>query len=552
MGQIVDERDRHGTFRDVIAEGKSVGFDLVRKDVVRDWGDVEVDIGLIVMRRKDAPGQSGAGHGGAFAEPVTGERQIGTSPYDCDRRGGQDQQAGERSPGVGLRDEGMSERAPGPWLVVVGMHRSGTSAVTGAIGALGFNMVRANDRLSPHDSNPEHWESLSILLHNDAILAHFGGTWDAPPQLPEGWETTAGLPDRSEALELLAAAYPDPGPSVWKDPRVCLLLPYWREVLHAPMAAVLVWRDPIAVARSLRHRDGSPIPYGVSLWERYNRSALANLPDTDVYVLDYDAMVDDPAESLTGLSTWLTSIGTFEGIEPWDHEGALTAVTANLRHESVRNDGPRRSHSSGRTTQLIAHLSGLAGGHRTLARPPGDESPWTSAILDARRASNVLGLRQLERRLAHTEGEREWFESALEESRSNLASLKASTSWRVTAPIRSAAALWTARRDRRREGVDRRLSGQSGEAERGRRDHGTDTSLTTGPVAVSFHPSGECTRGQRLSIRCDRRLIDQLVIGVLSVSACRDKKGACWQIDLRSPDAALPSRRHAASACRRR
>ena len=53
MGQLVDEPGRHGTFQDVITEGTSAGFELVRKDVVREWGDVEVDIGLIVMRRKE-------------------------------------------------------------------------------------------------------------------------------------------------------------------------------------------------------------------------------------------------------------------------------------------------------------------------------------------------------------------------------------------------------------------------------------------------------------------------------------------------------------------
>ena len=49
-GQVVDDR-RHGTFQDVIDEGVSSGFELLRKDVVREWGDVDVDIGLIVMRR---------------------------------------------------------------------------------------------------------------------------------------------------------------------------------------------------------------------------------------------------------------------------------------------------------------------------------------------------------------------------------------------------------------------------------------------------------------------------------------------------------------------
>jgi hypothetical protein len=352
----------------------------------------------------------------------------------------------------------MSKDAAGPWVVVVGMHRSGTSAVTGAIGALGFNLVSAEDRLSPHDSNPEHWESLSVALHNDAILAHFGGTWDAPPQLPEGWEADGGLPDRTEASALLAAAYPHPGPSVWKDPRVCLLLPYWREVLHAPMAAVLVWRAPLAVARSLQRRDGSPVPYGVALWERYNRSAIANLAQNDVYVLDYDAMVEDPASSLSGLTSWLGSIGTFDGMARWDQERALSVVSTSLRHESVTtddDDGIVLDEQS----QLVEHLAASAGGHRTLPRLPCYESPWTEAILDARRSSSVLELRKLERRLEHSNAERDWFASALADTRSDLddvqsqrANLEASSSWRMTAPVRSVVALWTASRHRRIKG----------------------------------------------------------------------------------------------------
>ena len=214
----------------------------------------------------------------------------------------------------------MSSSAAGPWVVVVGMHRSGTSAVTGAIGALGFNVVSPQDRLSPHDSNPEHWESLSVLRHSDAVLAHFGGTWDAPPQLTQGWENDSGLPGPAAAAEALHAAYPGPGPSVWKDPRLCLLLPYWRAALEAPMVAILVWRPPLAVARSLRRRDGSPIPYGVALWERYNRSAIANLAGTDVYVLSYDDMVEDPGVSLRGfdlLARFDRTLRRHAAMGPW-------------------------------------------------------------------------------------------------------------------------------------------------------------------------------------------------------------------------------------------
>jgi hypothetical protein len=340
----------------------------------------------------------------------------------------------------------MSSSAAGPWVVVVGMHRSGTSAVTGAIGALGFNVVSPQDRLSSHESNPEHWESLSVLLHSDAVLAHFGGTWDAPPQLPDGWENDSGLPDRTAAAQALTAAYPVPGPSVWKDPRICLLLPYWRAVLEAPMVAVLVWRPPLAVARSLRRRDGSPVPYGVALWERYNRSAIANLAGMGVYVLGYDGMVEDPVASVQGLTAWLDSTGQFDGLQPWDLEGALSAITADLRHESVRSAEDDDRILLDEQRLLVDHLTELAGPHGALPQLSGVESPWTEAILDARRAQNVLEVRDLERRLQHCEGERDWYIEALEESRSHLASLRASSTWRMTAPVRSLAGRWTASR----------------------------------------------------------------------------------------------------------
>jgi hypothetical protein len=334
----------------------------------------------------------------------------------------------------------MSEGAAGPWLVVVGMHRSGTSAVTGAVGALGFNAVSADDRLSPHESNAEHWESLSILRHNDDILAHFGGTWDAPPALPEGWETERGLPDRSIASSLLAEAYPSRGPSVWKDPRACLLLPYWREVLQGPVTAVFVWRAPLAVARSLHRRNGIPVPYGVALWERYNRSAIANLAETDVYVIDYDAVIENAESVMEGIISWLRSTRGLEGLQRWDEERALSVITSDLRHESMRATDRGDHILLDEQSQLVRYLTELGGAHHGLPPLPNDESPWTEAMLEARRSSSILELRKLQRQVEHTEGERDWFASALEVSYSNLASLKATWSWRITAPLRSVAA----------------------------------------------------------------------------------------------------------------
>src|SRR6202011_2048888 len=108
----------------------------------------------------------------------------------------------------------------GPWVTVVGMHRSGTSAVTGALAALGLNMARPEDRMDWPESNPEHWESLSASVFNEKLLAHLGGSWDAPPDLAPGWEQDPDLLTAGDAAAVMAAAYPEQGPSVWKAPRL--------------------------------------------------------------------------------------------------------------------------------------------------------------------------------------------------------------------------------------------------------------------------------------------------------------------------------------------
>src|ERR1700723_2634758 len=181
-----------------------------------------------------------------------------------------------------------------PFLVVLGMHRSGTSALTGALGALGFNTPQPGERMDWPESNSEHWESVSLTVYNDHLLTKLGGSWEAPPELSLKWEGDDALSELGSPLPILNAAYPEPGPCVWKDPRLCLLLPFWEAFLPSPVAAVLVWRSPLAVARSLQKRDGMHLADGLALWERYNRAALMNLAGVNTFVCNYEAVVRDP------------------------------------------------------------------------------------------------------------------------------------------------------------------------------------------------------------------------------------------------------------------
>lgn len=353
----------------------------------------------------------------------------------------------------------------GPWVLVIGCHRSGTSAVTGALVSLGLQGVAPDDRMDRLPSNPEHWESLGAALLDEDLLAAMGGAWDAPP--PESAPVPAPG-DRSasaDPAEVMAVAYPGAGPLVWKDPRACLLLPYWRAHLPGPLAAVFVWREPLEVARSLHTRDGMPLVDGLAVWERYNRSAAEGLQGVDTYVVRYEDVLADPAGALGAVAGWLGGLDQFaEAAEGWDVAAAAASVDAGLHHESA-DDGDDLPDVH---RPVAEWLAGNAGGHTPLvAAPPPASSPWLATVLDTRREvaryrrqaealqaaldTEVAEHRQVVAMLealvqsrdvrvhvltSDLEGERQRYEGI----RAELERLKGSTSWKVTAPLRAALA----------------------------------------------------------------------------------------------------------------
>jgi hypothetical protein len=356
----------------------------------------------------------------------------------------------------------------GPWVLVIGAHRSGTSAVTGALVALGLQGVDPSDRMDWEASNPEHFESLTAALYDDDLLTTMGGSWDAPPE-PGRWPDPTAEPAFGRSPdEIMAAAYPSPGPLVWKDPRVCLLLPYWRGVLPGPLTAVFVWRDPLSVARSLQARDGMSVEYGLALWERYNRSAAEGLRGVDTYVVDYRSVVEDPQGTLAAVAGWLRDLDRFgPGADRWDVGAAARSVDRGLFHQSG-DRGADGATVPADATGMADWLRSVGGGHRGFApEPPAPVSPWPEALVAVRRDELFLvrelraEIRTLELDLERSRHHGEAMERDLRSGyqteidrlvddlhtsreradalERELRQVTSSTSWKVTRPLRSAA-----------------------------------------------------------------------------------------------------------------
>ena len=217
----------------------------------------------------------------------------------------------------------------GPWVLVLGMHRSGTSALTGALGRLGVGLPAPGDLVTGRYDNPVHYESGALTDLDDAVLGALGGSWSAPPAMPAGWERSSPvLAVTTGAAAAARRAFPGDGPVAWKDPRLCLLLPLWRGLLPAPVVTVLLWREPTAVARSLRARQGFPLSLGLALWERYTREALCALAGHEAYVLRYEDLVGDPVATVAGVAHWLA-----DGRAPVVADDAALAAAAGTVSE---------------------------------------------------------------------------------------------------------------------------------------------------------------------------------------------------------------------------
>lgn len=179
-------------------------------------------------------------------------------------------------------------------VVVLGMHRSGTSALTRVLSLLGCDLPKT---LMPTASSNEagHWESLPIAQLNDEILKSAGSHWHDWLAVNPGW---ASSPKAGEFKEKAIAAIGEQFGSsrlfVLKDPRICRIAPFWIDALEtAGIRPVFVMpiRNPLEVAESLEDRNGIDPALGQLLWLRHVLEAEIGSRGLPRYHTSYAALL---------------------------------------------------------------------------------------------------------------------------------------------------------------------------------------------------------------------------------------------------------------------
>jgi hypothetical protein len=172
---------------------------------------------------------------------------------------------------------------PARVVAVLGMHRSGTSALTGSLEQHGLFLgpVSTENLHNPKGNR----EILEVRQLNEDVLRSSGGAWDAPPPVV-AW----GAEHEARARSLLAE---HAGRPVWgfKDPRTLLTLDGWL-ALVPDLERIGVFRHPMAVARSLERRNRMRTEEAVALWQAYNEVLLKELRRRPFPLLCFDEEPD--------------------------------------------------------------------------------------------------------------------------------------------------------------------------------------------------------------------------------------------------------------------
>jgi hypothetical protein len=186
-------------------------------------------------------------------------------------------------------------------IMVLGMHRNGTSVLTRGLNALGVHL--GTDFLEANYANPTgYWENRVIVDINDRVLESLGMTWNSISIIRNGeWKDPALESLSREAAEYLKGHFSNHSLWGFKDPRAFRLLPFWRSIFHSLEvndSYLVVIRNPLSVADSLRKRDGMTVVDSCLLWLLYMVPNLKRIRGRPFVVVDYDLLMDDPRKQL--------------------------------------------------------------------------------------------------------------------------------------------------------------------------------------------------------------------------------------------------------------
>lgn len=326
-------------------------------------------------------------------------------------------------------------------VCILGMHRSGTSAIARAVNLLGVYLGEDADLMAAAPDNPKgYWERNDIVELDDRILAGLKMSWDTPLPPPGGWERSGKMKEyRDEIKALIREKLSGHRFWAWKDPRTTVLFDIWREVIEElgdELVCLFAVRNPLDVARSLHKRDKFTMEKSYGIWFNYNITALKAMKGLKCAFLSYDRFLADWKKELKRCAAGLDI--------PWpEDETELTEkmsefISPELRHSYSGLDELKKTGAPTPVIELYRQLEVRFGGSAPVLM---DEDFFSGIDQMYEEFSSYAAFfrEDIETKcwFMENEGTIEEKNGIIAEKERRIQELLNSMSWKITAPLRA-------------------------------------------------------------------------------------------------------------------
>jgi predicted nucleic acid-binding Zn-ribbon protein len=192
--------------------------------------------------------------------------------------------------------------------------------------------------MGPHPSNETgHWEPETLVAFNDEILEAAGSEWDDwGPCFPGGFQSLKTEAFKERAVTIFDGEFGSSRLMVFKDPRICRIMPFWLEVLddmEIQPLVIIPFRNPLEVAKSLRVRDESDEQYNLLLWLRHVLDAEHASRGLPRFFSLYDNLISDWSSVVNGAQNALGI--KWPRVSARVHEEIDALVSDEFRHHTI-------------------------------------------------------------------------------------------------------------------------------------------------------------------------------------------------------------------------
>ena len=184
-------------------------------------------------------------------------------------------------------------------ILVLGMHRSGTSALTGFLNIFGLSAGTELMSANSTQNAKGFFENKKVVdLNQNELFDRLKIDWDSLYTLNEDWYLEPSLDELyTKAKTIINEDYKDNPTFLIKDPRICLLFPFWEKVfldLNIAIKVILPFRNPVEVAKSLETRDNFTFDKSLLLWSKYVLYAEYYSRNYNRIFTSFDDLINNP------------------------------------------------------------------------------------------------------------------------------------------------------------------------------------------------------------------------------------------------------------------